>query len=204
MSKLRTLVTATAFLALVGLSLASTVEVARRGLPQPFDIRTVDLVDWLTTRHMRQQGRSMKRRIAAEIERLTAAGHDWDADLAQLDGERRERFLTNWDNLTALFLRDQMEGFFRQDEDRRNEYLDLQIARIGRWWLPPDEDQPSSSRKRRPGNMKRLLSRWDELFQHYEPHDKRRTQHYMQLVQMRAMERAFTPPGADSNASPPD
>ncbi len=147
MHQLRGLFTATVFLGMVALTLASAFEVVRRGLPQPFDIRTVRLTDWLTERNMRQQGRSMKRRIIAEIERQSAAGHDWRHDWETLPLDDRERFAANWHNLTALWLRDQMEKFFRTEEDQRDAYLDQQLARIKRWWLPPMEpvesDEPA-------------------------------------------------------------
>lgn len=202
MTKLRGLLTAIVFLAMVGLSLASAVEVVRRGLPKPFDIRTVSLQDWLTQRNMRHQGRSMKRRIIAEIERQAAEGHDWGVAWNQLEAADRERFAANWNNLTALWLRDQMEKFFRTEETQRDAYLDRQLVRIKRWWLPPAEDReeaPSGGR-RRAGAMRQLLARWDEIFAHMEPHESQRTKYYLQLVQMRGINRAFTPSAADPNA----
>lgn len=202
MTKLRGVLTAAIFLALVGLSLGSALEVARRGLPEPFDIRNVSLQDWLTERNMRHQGRSTKRRIVAEIERQTAEGRDWGDNWNQLTASQRERYAGNWNNLTALWLRDQTEGFFRTEEAQRDAYLDKQAARIKRWWLPPtDDDEKPTSRSRRPSVMQKLQQRWDNIFAHYEPHESQRIRYYVQLVQMHGINRAFTPTGSASSAT---
>lgn len=191
MSIVRRFLTIPILIGLVAVSVASTVQVLRQGLPDPEVAEQGDLIEWLSSREMMAEPREKKLRLARRMELDFQRGIDWQTDLARLDDDQWQQFRDNFNELMQIWFLDKVETYFAMPESQRDEYLDQEIVNLMSWRVIQDRASTASGNGRQMMQLDELVDQIQQWLEWASPRERGRMMTFLQAVQDRLFTRAF-------------
>lgn len=134
MRKLRDLLTLLLLCALVGVSVAATVQAIRTGLPTAVEDRHEELRRSLAAGRVNELPIEYQRVLLRQLEAELREGVDWQRELDATPRRQRDLVADNLADLGSLWLNEKMDEYFSlPNEYEQEKYLDQEIERVMRW-----------------------------------------------------------------------
>lgn len=125
--------TGLAFAGCLAVSALALGLVARTQTGSPPVVDRAALLAWLRDNTSPDDPLSRKRALREQFQRETAAGFDWNSELATWSPDERRRGAANYRRLVDAWLSDIINGYFAVTEPDRSEFLHTQLAAAATW-----------------------------------------------------------------------
>ena len=195
MSKLRTILTATALVLLTAVSLAAAARTYLLGIPEPLNPDRSPLVNLLSTRDVKEQPPRSQRSVALQLENELRRGTEWLAEVDELDDAQRTVFTDNVAELARIAFVDKADTYARLSDDRsRDRYLDRQIELV-LGWAAVFSENPQRNEKSivGPTSVMVVLAKINQWRQQADIQQKQRITNFQTALQQHFFKRMSRP-----------
>jgi len=195
MSKLRTILTATALVLLTAVSLAAAARTYLLGIPEPLNPDRSPLVNLLSTRDVKEQPLRSQRSVALQLENELRRGTEWLAEVDELGEAQRTVFTDNVAELARIAFVDKADTYARLSDDRsRDRYLDRQIELV-LGWAAVFSENPQRNEKSivGPTSVMVVLAKINQWRQQADIQQKQRITNFQTALQQHFFKRMSRP-----------